>query len=118
MSHTKKCSMSSCRVPALVLVVIGALNWGLVGIGIFAGINLNVVNLILGGVAWLEAIVYLLVALSGIYLAFAGCCCSKSCKDDACCKDGTCCADDDEKSAEALSMDRPGAMPDADGGDE
>lgn len=55
---------------ASILVVIGALNWGLVGLNSFGAVSYNwdLVALILGGVPWLAAIVYLLVALSGIYL--------------------------------------------------
>lgn len=55
---------------ASILVVIGALNWGLVGLTSFSSISYSwdLVALILGGVPWLAAIVYLLVALSGIWL--------------------------------------------------
>lgn len=51
------------------LVVIGGLNWGLVGLGGFVGSDLNVIGLILGGVAGgvLANIVYLLVGLSALY---------------------------------------------------
>ena len=51
------------------LVVIGGLNWGLVGLGGFVGSDLNVIKLILGGVAGgvLANIVYLLVGLSAAY---------------------------------------------------
>lgn len=52
------------------LVIIGALNWGLVGIGGFAGSNWNVVNLIFGSVPWLEWVVYLLVGLSALMMLF------------------------------------------------
>ncbi|MBI2141059.1 DUF378 domain-containing protein [Candidatus Woesearchaeota archaeon] len=52
------------------LVVIGGLNWGLVGVGMFAGSDLNVVKLILGGIAGgvLANIVYVLVGLSALYM--------------------------------------------------
>lgn len=55
---------------ASVLVVIGALNWGLVGLNSFGGVSYNwdLVALIFGGIPWLAAIVYLLVGLSGIWL--------------------------------------------------
>ena len=55
---------------ASILVVIGALNWGLVGLSSFSGISYNwdLVALILGSIPWLASIVYLLVALSGIWL--------------------------------------------------
>ncbi len=50
------------------LMWIGAVNWGLVGIGGFMGRNWNVVNLILGGWPQVEWIVYVLVGLSAIYV--------------------------------------------------
>jgi uncharacterized membrane protein YuzA (DUF378 family) len=48
------------------LILIGALNWGLVGIGGFAGADWNVVNMLLGGWPQLEWIVYILVGLSAL----------------------------------------------------
>lgn len=62
---------------ALVLVIVGALNWGLVGLGMFATNDMNaynLVNLILGGVAGgqLEALVYVLVGLAGLYQVYFG----------------------------------------------
>lgn len=50
---------------ALVLVIVGAVNWGLVGL-----FNLNVVSAVLGGVPWLEKLVYILVGLSGLYMIY------------------------------------------------
>ena len=52
---------------AKLLVTIGALNWGLTGIGMLVGTNLNVVNLLLGKISILEAVVYLLVGASAVY---------------------------------------------------
>ncbi len=75
----KRCTTSK---TAYWLLIIGAVNWGLVGIGHFAGINLNVVNLILGGWGWLEAIVYILVGVAGIMM-IRGCKCG-SCKAGDC----------------------------------
>ncbi|MEK7473189.1 MAG: DUF378 domain-containing protein [Patescibacteria group bacterium] len=49
---------------AWVLVMVGALNWGLVGIGNFAGSNWNVVNLLLGAWPQVEWLVYILVGVS------------------------------------------------------
>jgi uncharacterized membrane protein YuzA (DUF378 family) len=72
-------------VVATVLTVIGGLNWGLTGLGMLIGSNLNVVNLILGGMPVVEAIVYLLVGIAAIALLI-GCKCSKcamACKVDA-----------------------------------
>lgn len=51
------------------LVLIGAVNWGLVGLGAFlGGANWNVVNLVLGTWPTLEYLVYVLVGLSGLWL--------------------------------------------------
>lgn len=49
------------------LAIIGALNWGLVGI-----FDWNLVDAILGGVPVLERIVYILVGVSGLVLIFGG----------------------------------------------
>jgi len=49
---------------ALVLVVIGAVNWGTFAFG------LNLVPIITFGVGILATVVYLLVALSGLYLLY------------------------------------------------
>ncbi|HKL29748.1 MAG TPA: DUF378 domain-containing protein [Natrialbaceae archaeon] len=57
----------------LAVVIIGAINWGLVGAAHFVtdGGNWNVVNLIFGAdgldVIWLENAVYLIVGLAGLY---------------------------------------------------
>ncbi|MDD5026435.1 MAG: DUF378 domain-containing protein [Candidatus Peribacteraceae bacterium] len=68
--------MKLVYVIAKILVIIGALNWGLVGVGAFLGRNLNVVNLIIGSSAQLENIVYILVGLSGLVVAWKGSKCS------------------------------------------
>lgn len=55
---------------ASILVVIGALNWGLVGLNSFSAVSYgwDLVALIFGSIPWLAAIVYILVGLSGIWL--------------------------------------------------
>lgn len=50
-----------------ILIIVGALNWGLVGLGGFMGGNWNLVNLILGSWPQVEWLVYILVGLSGVY---------------------------------------------------
>ncbi len=50
-------------VIALILTIVGALNW--LAIGIF---SFNVVNWITFGVTWLERLLYILVGLAGIYM--------------------------------------------------
>ena len=56
--------LSTLDVIALVLVIIGGLNWGLVAF------NFNLVTVLFGSMPWLVTIVYLLVGLSALYLAF------------------------------------------------
>lgn len=48
---------------ALTLVIVGALNWALVGVFRF-----DLVAFIFGDMSWLSRIVYTLVGLSGLYL--------------------------------------------------
>lgn len=53
--------MKGLQQVANILVVVGALNWGLVGL-----LDLNLVELVLGSMAGLVKIVYILVGLSGV----------------------------------------------------
>ncbi len=64
-----------------ILVIIGGINWGLVALGYFLDINMNVVNLILGTWPVVENIVYLLVGICAVVLAVM--CIQKKCP---CCK--------------------------------
>jgi len=52
---------------AWILVIVGALNWGLVGLGGFLGGSWNLVNMILGSWPMLEWLVYVLVGASAVY---------------------------------------------------
>lgn len=58
-----------CLLVSL-LVLVGALNWGLVGLGGFLKMNLNVVNLLLGSWPTIESIVYLLVGVAGLAMGY------------------------------------------------
>ena len=55
--------MGSIDWLAWVLVLVGAVNWGLVGIA-----NMNLVTSLLGAWPLLVQLVYILVGLSGLYL--------------------------------------------------
>ncbi|MFA6501340.1 MAG: DUF378 domain-containing protein [Parachlamydiales bacterium] len=48
------------------LVIIGAINWGLVGL-----LGFNLVSLLFGGWPWLVTIVYILIGVSGLWGAYA-----------------------------------------------
>lgn len=50
---------------AMILVLIGGLNWGLVGI-----LNLDLVEKILGSIPIVQKIVYILVGLSALFVAY------------------------------------------------
>ena len=55
--------MKTLDYIALTLVIIGAVNWGLIGF-----FNLNLVALLFGSMSWLSRIIYGLVGLCGLYL--------------------------------------------------
>ena len=74
------------------LVIIGGLNWGLVGLGgLFFGGEINLVSMILGNGTTISNIVYLLVGISAVALIVSHCGC-KYCKGGKCmdCSNGTC----------------------------
>lgn len=48
---------------AFTLVIVGALNWGLVAL-----LNFNLVTTLFGGFAGVERVIYILVGLSAVYL--------------------------------------------------
>ncbi len=48
---------------ALTLVIVGAVNWGLIGI-----FRIDLVNLLFGNMSWISRVVYALVGLAGLYL--------------------------------------------------
>ena len=56
-------SMKTINYLALTIAIIGAVNWGLIGV-----LNFDLVAFIFGEMSWLSRIVYTLVGLSGIYL--------------------------------------------------
>lgn len=54
--------MNEVDWAALVFMVIGAINWGLVG-----AFKLDVVAVVFGTSPWLARVVYILVGVSGLY---------------------------------------------------
>ena len=67
--------MGTIDVIALILVIVGALNWGLVG-----AFNFNLVDTLFGAGSVIGRVVYVLVGLCGVYKLFTsfGSCCDKS----------------------------------------
>jgi uncharacterized membrane protein YuzA (DUF378 family) len=71
--------MKALHMIAFVLLVVGGLNWGLIGLGWWmGGMNWNVVSMILGAWPMVEGLVYVLVGLSAVWLAFTH---MKDCKN-------------------------------------
>ena len=58
--------MSTLRWIAFVLVIIGGLNWLLVGL-----FNWNLVAVIFGSIPTIERIIYILVGIGALYMIFA-----------------------------------------------
>src|SRR3989344_2748799 len=73
--HNAKCCGWGHKLVK-ILLVIGGLNWGLVGVGMLLGSNWNVINLLLGSMPTVEAIVYILVGVVAIIKLFR-CKCKK-----------------------------------------
>lgn len=91
----EKCNCGGCT-PARVskiLLIIGGLNWGLVGVGMLMSSDWNVVHKLLGSWSAVEAVVYILVGVAAVVKIF-GC----RCKKCASCKDGSCEPESMEKS--------------------
>ena len=58
--------MKGLDYTLLTLVIIGAINWGLIGFFQF-----DLVAFIFGNMSWLSLIIYALVGLSGLYMISA-----------------------------------------------
>lgn len=54
--------MRALDVTALILVIIGAVNWGLIGF-----FNFNLVEAIFGTFTWVSRVIYALVGIAGLY---------------------------------------------------
>lgn len=82
----KKHMKGGCSPSSIgwLLVVIGGLNWGLVGLGmLIGGKNWNLVDAIFGAMVAIEAIIYLSVGIATVALIM-GCRC-KTCSEGSCC---------------------------------
>lgn len=60
-------NMGTIDMAAMLLVVIGGLNWGLVGL-----LNMDVVKLLLGSIPMLQQAVYIIIGLAALYTAYIG----------------------------------------------
>lgn len=78
--------MSFLRFIVLLLVIVGAVNWGLWGL-----FNYNLVAAIFGEQTLLARLVYILVGVAGVWaISFFSCVC----------KSESCCSNDDHKQGE------------------
>jgi uncharacterized membrane protein YuzA (DUF378 family) len=59
--------MKWLHMVAWILVIVGGLNWGLVGLGMFMGNSWNLVHMIFGSMPMIESVVYVLVGLAAVY---------------------------------------------------
>ncbi len=89
-----KCGGGSCGacIPALIgkiLLIVGGINWGLVGVGMLMGNDWNVVHMLLESVPKVEAVVYVLVGVAAIVKIF-GCRCKKCMGGCGSCSGGAC----------------------------
>ncbi len=82
-----KCGKGGVSHVAWGLVLIGALNWGLVGI-----FDFNLVNWLLGNWPMVERVVYILVGIAAVYGLVTVCrCCMKGAGASGCgCNGGAC----------------------------
>lgn len=65
MAYVRGRDLNGLDWVAVVLAIIGAINWGLVGL-----FGWNIVAAIFGPMSVLSRIVYILVGLSGLYLIY------------------------------------------------
>jgi uncharacterized membrane protein YuzA (DUF378 family) len=69
--------MKGLHMTAWILVIIGGLNWLLIGLGGFFGGNWDVVALLLGSWPVVQWLVYIVIGLSAVYELFTH---RKNCK--------------------------------------
>lgn len=66
-TNAAKSRMSAVDWVAMALVIIGGLNWGLIGLFSF-----DLVAAIFGAMSGLSRVVYILVGLSALYMIYTG----------------------------------------------
>lgn len=63
--------MKYIPTAAMVLIILGALNWGLVGIGVYMGNqNWNVIELIFNSWPGMVNLVYVLIGIAGAWALY------------------------------------------------
>ena len=93
------CGKEGGCIPALIgkiLLIVGGINWGLVGVGTLMRRDWNVIHALLETIPTVEAIIYILVGVAAIINIF-GCRCKKcmaSCISCASCDSCSSCGTD------------------------
>ncbi len=66
------CKGGRCTISwiAKILLIVGGINWGIVGVGMLMSKEWNVVEMLLGSWPMVEAIVYVLVGVAAITSIF------------------------------------------------
>lgn len=66
------------------LVLVGAINWGLAGLGYFITTNLNIVNMVFASMPSIEHAIYIIIGVAGV-MTFMGCKCKgcSACRAEA-----------------------------------
>ncbi len=81
--YDSKCGSGKCTLVLIgkILLIVGGVNWGLVGVGMLMDTDLNVVHMLIGSLAYVEAVVYILVGVAAIMTIFGYKCknCTNSC---------------------------------------
>jgi len=76
---------NSCTtsITLKTIVIIGGVNWGLIGLGMLLGSigNWNVINILLGSAPVVEAVVYIVIGVAAVMMIFD--CQCKECKGNA-----------------------------------
>ncbi|KKR36324.1 hypothetical protein A2W67_02220 [Candidatus Nomurabacteria bacterium RIFCSPLOWO2_02_40_28] len=85
------CGKSRCSPMMIgkILLIVGGLNWGLVGLGMLLGKpdSWNVVHMLLGSWAMFEVVVYVLVGVAAV-MKIVGCRCKTCMSAHTCGTDG------------------------------
>lgn len=74
----RKGGMCTMGMISKYLLIVGGLDLGILGLGmLFGNDSWNVLNILLGSVPVLEAIVYVLIGVAAVMKIFGGCRCGK-----------------------------------------
>lgn len=76
MCNGRCCGGCPVHKTSKILLLVGGINWGLVGVGMLMSKDWNVVHMLLGAWPMVEAIVYVLVGVAAV-MKITGCKCKR-----------------------------------------